>query len=199
MDLDVKTPEAPMSSNENKANDANSNIEINTAAESQESTPAAEVKIESPTEEPAAPEQATVEGAASPPEAEVAKPTATEPTPTVDATLPVSPNNVINTKVDGTDTAKQVAEQTDAERNTTRETMLANGASVDPSKPPIDGIKGQPMAEDLASANEQPPPVQTTNNPALATNSIQTPSVATETQPNAQAQPAKKKPWYKFW
>lgn len=108
--------------------------------------------------------------------------------PGVDATKPVPPANTIDLKVDGSDTAKKAAEERamqEQQRQEKRE-QLAAANTLDPNKKTTDNIMGQ-----TAGGLDQP--VQ--NNPA----EMPAPNQQVPGNAQNQAQPVKKKPWYKFW
>lgn len=106
----------------------------------------------------------------------------------IDATKPVPPANMIDLKVDGSDAAKKAAEEREMQAQQRQQELdrIAQTNTLDPNKKTTDNIMGQTAGglDQLAQNNpaEMPAPDQ---------------QVAGNAQ--NQAQPVKKKPWYKFW
>ena len=157
MDLDVKTPEATMPEDQPKS--AEASISINTANEKNEDLTAkpdtATSSVESPaTTKPSEPSAAVTESNTN---TNTTQPASETPTsPKVDASQPVPPVNIMNLKEDGTDTAKKVAAESEADRQKREEekARLAQSNSFNPTMPSTDGIKGQSMAEVVSGLDQ---------------------------------------------
>jgi hypothetical protein len=198
MDLDVKTPETAMPENGN-SKPAEAGISINTNVEKKEDTSVPTPEASAPTESPINNEASTVNAGGTesnenenkvPGQAEVTVP------PRVDATKPVPAGNILDTTKDGTETAKQVAADTQAESQKREEELakLAQTSQPNPSMPTTDGIRGQSMAGMVQEMNVSDSQNATTAQPmSTETGADQAPTT------NGQVQPPKKKSWWKFW
>lgn len=197
MDLDVKTPETAMPENDNSKS-VKADITINTTADNKQDVPTAPVAASESTEAPTKADTETNSNEAQMEPALTEQKLSAQPeiaaAPKIDATKPVPAGNILDTTKDGTETAKQVAADTQAENQKREEELakLAQTSQPNPAMPTTDGIRGQSMAgmvQEMNATDEQStPPTETM-------------PTATETDPNAnsQVQQPKKKSWWKFW
>ena len=197
MDLDVKTPEAKMPENQDSKK-ADTNITINSVKEATEPTPASNSETSAPT--PTSENNSTASNQINDNSAETAqgpveevKPDEKEEkviVPTVGATKPVPAGNILDTTKDGTETAKQVHADAQAESQRREEELakLAQSSQPNPTMPSTDGIKGQSMAEVVTGLDQTNTPDATsdTSNPATQ------PQVSTAENQGNQTEPQKK-------
>lgn len=155
MDLDVKTPEATMPEDQPKP--AEASISINTAIEKKEDLPVQPDAASSAIESSAANEASVPSAAVKESNINTPKPPSETPAaPKVDASQPVPPVNIMNLKEDGTDTAKKVAAESEADRQKREEekARIAQSNTFNPTMPSTDAIKGQSMAEVVSGLDQ---------------------------------------------